>query len=80
VQKLDIYLASESFERAVALYRPLGRARALDAPVRYRLAYGAVRAGAPELAEKLLWRNRSKGAARLREVIATCREEPWLCL
>lgn len=79
IQKLNIYLASESFERATALYRPLGRARALTSPIRYRLSYAAVRAGNPRLAQKLLWRISTSGAARLREVIARCREEPWLC-
>lgn len=79
VQKLNIYLASESFERATTLYRPLGRARALTSPIRYRLSYAAVRAGNPQLAQKLLWRISTSGAERLREVIARCTEEPWLC-
>jgi len=82
-QRLDIYLETGAYRRALLLQGPLRRAGALDAAVSYRLAHAAIRVGRYQVAARLL-ASLSSGpwvrlGERLHQVLLVCKEKPWLC-
>ncbi len=83
LQRATIYLARQQFRRATMLLRPLWRQEQLTSPLRFRLAYAAVRSGQHGLALKVLKTLRrgpfAKPSAALGRLLKRCKARPWYC-